>query len=92
MENVITNENGQLRSCVGPVAVDAFRLRMIISALEFEAKTGMKMCRFSSIAAAKSTTGLKTNNKAKQIEALRVLLNNAVDECLVVEAGDEIGY
>ena len=83
-ENVITNERGQLRSAVGPDAVKAFGLRTLIQALDFEQRTGMKASRVSSIATAKRVTGLKTNNRAKQIEALTKLFNEQIAKCEIV--------
>lgn len=84
--NIITNRNGSLSSCVGTVAVDAFRLRVIIQALEFKEKTGFEICRIPSLQAAKRTTGLKTNDRQKHIAKLREMMDEAVSKCQVVEA------
>lgn len=86
--NVITNEGGQLRSAVGPKAVNAFRLRTIISGLKFEAKTGMKMSRVSTVKVAKEVTGLKTNNKTKLIERLEKMLEQTLSEVAIVTDGE----
>ena len=84
-ENIITNRsNGELASVVGREAVEAFRLRVIIRALEFREKTGFEVCRIPSLRAAKRVTGLKTNNRPKHIAALTELLHAAIARCEVV--------
>jgi hypothetical protein len=85
---VITNKDGQLQSVSGDKAVDAFRIRVIISGLKLESK-GMRMSRgLSALKTAKSLTGLKTRDYAKQIERLELLLAQRVSECTVVTDGE----
>lgn len=89
-KNVIENENGEVRSIVGPNAIRAYTLRTLIIGLEFEAKCkGMQMTRGPKcITRAKAITGLKTNDVAKQIERLKLMINQQLDQCLVVTDGD----
>lgn len=49
--------------------IERFRFVVLISALKLEIK-GMRRSRGSALAIAKKTTGLKTNDRAKQIEKL----------------------
>lgn len=87
-DNTITNANGLLQSCSGPVAVEAFRLRALISALKLE-MVGLKMSRgMSALAVAKRTTGLRTNDRAQQIARLRIMMQETVARCLVVTDGE----
>lgn len=88
--NVIINREGKLSACVGPEATLAFSLRALIVALELEAKRpGMTLVRGPSARQrAKRLTGLKTNDFAKLIEAVRLRLNEQIDKCLVVEADE----
>lgn len=88
-KGVITNENGQLRSCVGEAATHAFFLRTLIVALNLEKDTGLKLARGpSALARAKQITGLKTRDRAKHITRLEVMLEEKLSQCLVVEAGE----
>ena len=48
--------------------IELFRLKMIISGLEFEIKTGMKMSRISARDAAKQTLGLNSKSRVRNIE------------------------
>lgn len=90
MTNVITNANGQVQSLVGEKAVDAFRLRMLISGLRFEQKCpGMKMTRgVNCKKLARELTGLKTNDVEKLGARLQLMLDQRVSECLVVTDGE----
>lgn len=90
--NVITNENGQFRSAVGTEAIEAYRLRVLISGLKLEHRTGGKMRvsrNVNCLAIAKKTTGLKTNDRLKHIERLEAMLNAQLDKTLIVEAGEQ---
>lgn len=49
--------------------IEKFRFSVLISALKLEIK-GMRRSRGSALAIAKKATGLKTNDRAKQIERL----------------------
>lgn len=88
-QNVISNSNGQLQSVTGEKAVDAFALRALIVALKFELNCpGMKMSRISALKVAKQRTGLKTNNRALQIQRLKLMMEQTVSECAVVTDGE----
>lgn len=88
--NVIENENGEFRAATGPVAVEAFRFRVLISGLRLEMRCpGMKVSRgVSCVALAKRATGLKTNNREKLIARLEEMQNEKLSQCLVVTDGD----
>lgn len=91
MNNTITNRDGQLVSCDGPVAVDAFRLRCLVSALTLEIKCpGMKAFRGGALKAAKRITGLKSNDRAKHVEAAERMLAEQVAKCTVVNQVTEL--
>ncbi len=86
MNNTITNRDGQLSSCDGPVAVDAFRLRCLVSALQLEIKCpGIKAFRGGALKAAKRITGLKTNDRAKHVAEAERMMAAAVAQCEVVD-------
>lgn len=86
--DTITNKNGQLESVVGPVAVDAFRLRVMISAVRLE-KSGMRASRgINATKLAQQTTGLKTKDRDALIKRLEEMLQQRVSECLVVTDGE----
>lgn len=80
MNNTITNVNGQVR-CVTGVGVDALRLKAIYLALRLKRDTGMEMGRYSIRTVAKRETGLKTNNLDTLMEAIRIKMNAAIDQC-----------
>lgn len=85
MANVITNRDGLLSSVTGPKGMDAYRLRVLASGLKLEMKCpGLKMSRIGALAAAKRVTGLKSNSRAKHLEAVEAMLAAAVSECQVV--------
>jgi len=88
--NVITNENGKLRSVTGPEGMQAFRMRTIITGLKFEMNCpGMKLTRGPScLAHAKQLTGLKTNDRAKQLARMEMLLEQQLAKCIIEEAGE----
>jgi len=76
----IINVNGQLRSCNGPDAVNAFRLRTIITGLKFKQRTGMEITRaFKIVKVAQQTTGLKTRDIDTLIAALETMFNAQLD-------------
>jgi hypothetical protein len=88
--NVITNDNGELRSVVGPQAMEALRYRTLIVGLRFEAKSKMRMTRGPScLARAKKITGLKTNDVEKHIARLEEMQNASVEKCIVVDANEK---
>jgi hypothetical protein len=63
--------------------IELFRLKTIITGLEFEIKTGMKMSRFSARDAAKQTLGLSSKSRIQSIElyyAMIELHNEKVKE------------
>jgi hypothetical protein len=63
--------------------IELFRLKTIITGLEFEIKTGMKMSRFSARDAAKQTLGLSSKSRVQSIElyfAMIELHNEKVKE------------
>jgi hypothetical protein len=74
-------------SCVGPKAVNVFRLASLVSMLRLELKCpGLRMSRhMSALQAAKTITGLKTNNRAKHLERAEIMLEQAKSEVLYVE-------
>lgn len=87
--DTITNSKGQLESCVGKDAVEAFRLRTIIVGVRAESK-GMRLTRgISCTKLAKELTGLKTNNREILMERLQAMLNEQISRCLVVENGEQ---
>jgi hypothetical protein len=63
--------------------IELFRLKMIISGLELEIKTGMKMSRISARDAAKQTLGLSSKSRVQSIDlyfAMIELHNEKVKE------------
>jgi len=67
----------------GKTNIELFRLKTIITGLEFEIKTGMKMSRFSARDAAKQTLGLSSKSRVQSIElcfAMIELHNEKVKE------------
>lgn len=63
--------------------IELFRLKTIITGLEFEIKTGMKMSRFTARDAAKQTLGLSSKSRVQSIElyfAMIELHNEKVTE------------
>jgi len=84
--DTITNRNGQFQSAVGPDAVRAYGLRVLISGLNLEIRApGLRFSRGqSALSQAKALTGLKTNDRAKQVEALTRLFNEQVAKCEIV--------
>jgi len=89
--NVITNENGQVRSLVGPNAISAFAHRVLISGLRLEAKNkGMRLTRGPScLSRAKKITGLKTNDVEKHIAKLEEMQQAVLEHCVIVDANEE---
>jgi hypothetical protein len=85
--SIITNRaNGELASCSGPHAVNAFRLRTMIIALRFREKTGFDLSRVKVLPVAKAETGLKTNKIPVLIAAIEAKLAAEIDQCEIVEA------
>lgn len=84
MDNVITNRNGQLSTCDGPAAVNAFRLRTMIQALRFKQRTGMEISRIKILPVAKRETGLKTNKIDVLVAAIEVKLQASIDQCVII--------
>ena len=86
----IETENGEVRSMVGRDAVEVFRLATLISGLRLELKCpGMKMSRhMSALKAAKTITGLKTNDRAKHLARAELMLEQAKSQVVYVEKGE----
>jgi hypothetical protein len=59
----------------GKTNIELFRLKTIITGLEFEMKTGMKMSRFSARDAAKQTLGLNSKSRIQSIELYYAMIN-----------------
>lgn len=57
--------------------IERFQVRVLISALKLEQKGMKRSRRPSALAIAKKLTGLKTNDRAKQIERLDQLSKEA---------------
>lgn len=88
MDRIELHSHGST-SFVGETAVDVFRLTVLISSLRLELKTGMKMSRgMSALKAAKRITGLKTNDRAKQIARAELMLENARRSVVVIKEGE----
>lgn len=79
--DTITKFNGGT-TFAGPKAVNVLRLATIISGLRFEARCpGMQLTRGRSCTAiAKDITGLRTRDRAKLIDAMQKLLEQAKAE------------
>lgn len=74
MDRIEVSASGSI-SCVGPEAVEVFRLASLISALKLE-KVGLKLSRgMSALKVAKATTGMRTNDRDQHIARLRVMLD-----------------
>lgn len=72
-------------SFIGRDAVEVFRLASLISAIRLESK-GIRLSRgLSALKIAKVTTGLRTNNRDKQIARLQIMLENAKRAVTYVE-------
>lgn len=99
MDRIEQDEHG-VRSFIGPDAVEVYRLRTLIAGLKLEMK-GIRITsrghrkkkprssRVSCLKIAKSLTGLKTNDRAKHIERLSIMFDNAVAQVLIITKGDE---
>jgi len=86
--NVVTNDKGQLRSVEGPQAIEAYRIKVLISGLKLE-MSGMRVSRgVNCLKLAKQLTGLKTNDRERQIYRLQHIFNNALSKVLIVEKGE----
>lgn len=69
----------------GPEAVEIFRLAALVSSLKLEMK-GLRLSRhISALAVAKRTTGLKTNDRAKQLARVLEMLDVQKMKCEYVE-------
>lgn len=85
-ENTIINKNGHLSSCNGPRAVEAFRLKALITMIDFKLKTGFDMdSRMPALKIARRETGLKTRNLQVLRAAVVAMMNAAIDDCTVVD-------
>ena len=83
--NTITKHKSGAISLTGPAGTQVFRLAAIKSALNLEAK-GIKIRRgYSALKTAKTITGLKTNDRAKQAAALEQLIDAARLQCEVID-------
>ena len=76
-EGFVFDEDGEFRGADGHAAVDLFALVLCRNALEFEVRTGMKMSRHSSLAAANRMLGTKHRTKRKALDHLTSLLEAA---------------
>lgn len=86
MENTIINRNGQLSSCNGPLAVEAFKFKCLITMIDFKMRTGHDIDRrVRTLKTAQRETGLKT----RKLDVLRAAVvekfNAALDRCTVIE-------
>lgn len=88
LDTIRIGESGEASSFTGRKAVEVFRLATLASALRLEIRCpGMKMSRhLSALAAAKQHTGLKTNDRQKQLERVLVMLDQAKTEVLYVDS------
>jgi hypothetical protein len=77
MGQITYDANGDARSFVGEDAVNVFRLAVLISALRFNIKTGMKITANYRLSTIKQVTGLKTNDKNAQLARLEEMLAEA---------------
>jgi hypothetical protein len=85
VKSIITNQDGEFRSAVGSDAVQSFALKVLASALRLEIRCpGLKASRVSALKQAKSITGLKTNDRAKQLVEVERLMNESIAKCEVV--------
>jgi len=75
---------------VGRKAVEVFRLAALVSGLQLEIKCpGMKMSRhMSALAAAKTVTGLRTNNRLKHLARAEIMLEQAKTEVIYLDEED----
>lgn len=90
MNNLIINNGKEVSSIQGPEAMDAFRIRMLISGIKFEKDTGMRMSRgVNCKKLAKQMTGLKTNDIAKLTERLELMLEQRLSQCVIVNEGEQ---
>jgi len=91
--DTITHYGNGGASLVGPKAIDVMRLATLLSGLKFELRCpGMKMSRVgSALKFAKPLTGLKTNDRAKHIERIEMMLAQAHREVLHIDETDQAG-
>lgn len=88
MPDTITNENGQFRSAVGPKAIDAYRLRVMITALKLYQRTGMQPTRGVNIVKmARAETDLPKAKHEQLIAALTAMLNDTLQGVTIVTDG-----
>jgi hypothetical protein len=75
-------------SMQGPKAVNVYRLAMLIQGLKFELKCpGLKFTRLgSALKFAKVETGLRTNDRAKHVARLELMLEQAKSEVIYVDS------
>jgi hypothetical protein len=84
MDTIAYNQSST--SFVGRDAVEVFRLAALASSLSLEMK-GLRLSRHvSALAVAKQTTGLKTNNRAKQLERVLEMLDELKGKVEIVDA------
>jgi hypothetical protein len=81
MAGQITFRDGRPVSFVGEDATEFFRLAVLISALQFNIKTGMSIARNYRFATIKQATGLKTNDKEKHLARLREMIVEQRAKC-----------
>jgi hypothetical protein len=72
----------------GPQAVNVYKLAMLIQGLKLELRCpGLKFSRFgSALKFAKRETGLKTNDRAKHVGRLELMLEQAKTEVVYVDS------
>lgn len=87
IDKIVAHEGGSI-SCDGPKAVNVFRLASLASGLKLELKCpGMKLSRHgSALKFAKQITGLKTNDRAKQLARVELMLKQAHTEVIHIDA------
>jgi len=81
MATITYDKNGEARSFVGEEATRVFQLAVLLSALEFNIKTGMSISRVYRFSTVKQVTGLRTNDKQAQAARLREMITEQKAKC-----------
>lgn len=87
LDTIQIGASGDATSFTGRKAVEVFRLATLASGLKLEISCpGMRMSRhITALKAAKQLTGLKTNDRAKQLVRVLLMLEQAKSEVLYIE-------
>lgn len=76
--------DGKVTAYVGEVATSIFTLLTLRSSLQMELSGIMLSAKVTALSIAKGYTGLTTNDRAKHIERVSVMIDQARAQCVTV--------